>query len=127
MNNVIEIEGKEHFEKTVVESGVPCVVEFWAPGCGACQYMEQDFVEAAREFPEDVRFVRVNTHSNEEIAEIMRIKSVPTLVVFRGPRVFDIRVGRSSKKSILRMAQRVWDKEKGASFTTRIKNFFKHF
>jgi thioredoxin-like negative regulator of GroEL len=127
MSNIIDIDNKEHFEKTVIETDIPAIVEFWSPGCSSCQYVEGAFLDAANEFTGNVRFVRVNTHTNEEVARIMRIRHVPTLVVFRGPSVFDIRVGRSTKKSILRMAQRVHDKENGAGFVERLKSFFRHF
>lgn len=124
MNAVIDVEGREHFEEVVIGAGAPCVVDFWAPGCNPCRFMESDFLEAAKEFTGKVNFVRVNIETNQEIAEIMRIRSVPTLVAFRGPSVFDIRAGRSSKKSILRMAQRVLDKENGVGLFERIKRIF---
>lgn len=124
MNEIIEVEGKEQFEQAVVESDVPCIVDFWAPGCGPCQAMEDDFTEASKQFAGKVRFVRVNTQSNEDVADIMRIRSVPTLVAFRGPVVYDIRAGRTSKKSIVRMAQRVLDKEHGVGLLGKLKRFF---
>jgi thioredoxin-like negative regulator of GroEL len=124
MSEIIEIEGKEQFERTVVESDVPCIVDFWAPGCGPCLAMETDFTEASKRFEGKVRFVRVNTQSNEDVAGIMRIRSVPTLVAFRGPVVYDIRAGRTSMKGIVRMAQRVLDKEQGVGFFGRLKRFF---
>jgi len=125
MPDIIDIENTDQFEKTVIRTDIPAIVEFWAPGCGACQYMEEDFVAAAREFNGNVRFVRVNTHTNEEVAEIMRIRSIPTIVVFRGPEVFDIRVGRSTRKIILGMAQRVRDKEDGIGIFGKLKRLFK--
>lgn len=124
MSNVIEIEGREHFEEAVIGADAPCIVDFWAPGCGPCGFMEQDFFAAAEEFAGKVLFIRVNTQTNQEIAQIMRIRSVPTLVAFRGPSVYDIRAGRSSKKSILRMAQRVLDKENGVGLFGRIRRLF---
>ncbi len=127
MREVVDIMGREHFEEMVVGADMPCIVDFWAPGCAPCMTMENDFAEVSEKFAGKVRFVRVNIEDNDEVAQIMRIRSVPTLVTFRGPSVYDIRAGRSSKKSIERMAQRVLDKHQGASFVTRIKRFFEHF
>lgn len=124
MNEIIEVEGKEQFEQAVVESDVPCIVDFWAPGCGPCVAMEEDFSDASKQFAGKVRFVRVNTQANEEVATIMRIRSVPTLVAFRGPVVYDIRAGRTTKKGIVRMAQRVLDKENGLGFFGKLKRLF---
>ncbi len=125
-SEVVEISGREQFESVVVGAGMPCLVDFWAPGCGPCGAMEGDFAEASKRFAGAVRFARVNVQANEEVAEIMRIRSVPTLVAFRGPAVFDIRAGRSSQKAIERMAQRVLDKEHSVGFIARIKRFFGH-
>lgn len=124
MGEVIEIENRLHFEETVINSGKPSIVDFWAPGCTACKFMEDDFEEASKDFVGEVRFARVNTQENEEIAEIMRIRSIPTIVTFRGPAVFDIRVGRTTKKGILRMARRVLDEERGVGFWDKLKRLF---
>ena len=127
VSEVVEIDGREHFETVVVGGDMPCIVDFWAPGCAPCGAMEHDFVEASKRFAGAVRFARVNVQANEEVAQIMRIRNVPTLVTFRGPAVYDIRAGRSSRKAIIRMAQRVLDKEQGIGLITRIKRFFQHF
>ncbi len=106
---------------------MPAIVDFWAPGCSPCLAMEADFFAAAEEFKGGVQFVRVNTHSNQEVAEAMGIRSVPTVVVFRGAEVFDVRVGRSSKKGLQRMAQRVFDKEQGVGLLGKLKRFLEKF
>lgn len=124
MSDVIEINGREHFEQEVIGAEVPCIVNFWSPGCSACVVNDKDFEDAAKNFSDDVRFVSVNVQTNEEVAQAMRIRSVPTVVVFRGPSVFDVRSGRYTQKSITRMAQRVLDKENNVGLLARLKRFF---
>jgi len=123
VSNVIEINGREHFEQEVIGAEVPCIVNFWAPGCSACVVNDEDFEGAAKNFSDEVRFVSVNVQTNEEVAQAMHIRSVPTVVVFRGPDVFDVHSGRCTQKSITRMAQRVLDKENNVGLLARLKRF----
>lgn len=124
MSDVIEINGREHFEQEVIAAEVPCAVNFWAPGCSSCASCGGDFEVAAKNFSDGVRFASVNVHDNEEVAQAMRITRVPTVVIFRGPSVFDVRSGRCTQKHITRMAQRVLDKENNVGLFARLKRLF---
>ena len=125
MSDVIEINGREHFEQEIISAEVPCIVNFWAPGCASCVANDQDFEGAAKNFSDEVRFATVNVQTNEEVAKAMRIRSVPTVVVFHGPNVFDVRSGRSTLKTITRMVQRALDKHNNVGFFARLKRLFK--
>ena len=125
MSEVIEINGREHFEQEVIAADVPCVVKFWAPGCSSCVANDSDFEGAAKNFSDEVRFASVNVQTNEEVANAMRIRSVPTVVIFHGPHVFDVRSGRSTQKNIIRMAQRALDKHNNVGFFDRLKRLIK--
>ncbi|MCK4858875.1 MAG: thioredoxin family protein [candidate division Zixibacteria bacterium] len=123
MSDVIEINGREHFEQEIIAADVPCVVNFWSPGCASCVANDHDFEGAAKDFSDEVRFASVNVHTNQEVAQAMRIRRVPTVVIFRGTAVFDVRSGRCTQKNITRMAQRVLDKENNVGLLTRLKRF----
>lgn len=125
MSDVIEINGREHFEQEVIAAEVPCIVNFWSPGCASCVANDSDFEGAAKNFSDEVRFATVNVQTNEEVAQAMRIRSVPTVVIFHGPRVFDVRSGRSNLKNITRMAQRALDKHNNVGFFARLKRLIK--
>jgi thioredoxin-like negative regulator of GroEL len=86
---------------------------------------DSDFEGAAKNFTDEVRFAAVNVQTNEEVAQAMRIRRVPTVVAFRGPSVFDVRSGRSNLKNIVRMAQRVLDKHNNVGLFARLKRLFK--
>src|SRR5690606_27111314 len=60
----------------------PLIIDFWAPWCGPCRNFAPVFEEAAEKH-DDVVFAKINTEEQEELAAAMRIRSIPTLMVFR--------------------------------------------
>jgi len=72
---------KDNFVSSI--DGHPfAVVDFWAPWCGPCRSFAPTFAAAAARHPE-VRFAKVNTEAQPEIAAHFRIRSIPTLMIFR--------------------------------------------
>jgi thioredoxin 2 len=71
------------FEKTVLQSPVPVIVDFWAPWCGPCRAMAPHFERAAQELKDRVRLVKVNTEDAPGLAARYNIRAIPTLVLFR--------------------------------------------
>jgi len=74
------------FERHVGRSDLPILVDFWAPWCGPCRTMAPAFEEAARHLEPAVRLVKVNTEEAQGLAMQLGIRSIPTLVLFRGGR-----------------------------------------
>jgi thioredoxin 2 len=71
------------FDTQVARSGLPVVVDFWAPWCGPCKMMAPAFERAAAELEPRVRLVKVNTEAEPNLAARFGIRSIPTLVAFR--------------------------------------------
>lgn len=94
------------FEKLILESQVPVVVDFWAPWCGPCRAFGPIFEEAAKEYEGKVRFVKVNTEDCPMVAQAMGIRSIPTVVLFKGKDVFDHRIGLVPKDDFKSMLDR---------------------
>uniref|UniRef100_A0A1I7XZY9 Thioredoxin domain-containing protein n=1 Tax=Steinernema glaseri TaxID=37863 RepID=A0A1I7XZY9_9BILA len=65
-----------------VEDGKPLIIDFWAPWCGPCRQFAPVFDAAASKHA-DVTFAKVNTEEEQELAAGLRIRSIPTLMVFR--------------------------------------------
>ncbi|NLZ97328.1 MAG: thioredoxin family protein [Micrococcus sp.] len=71
-----------------VESNATVIVDFWAPWCTTCLRFSPIFTDVAQQF-DDVIFATVNTDEEQELAGIMGVRSLPTLVGFRnGKHVF---------------------------------------
>ena len=72
------------FEKHLQNSDLPLVVDFWAPWCGPCRQMAPHFAQAAGRLAPHYRLAKVNTEEEQGLAARFGIRSIPTLVVFRG-------------------------------------------
>jgi thioredoxin 2 len=79
-------------ERQVSSSDLPVVVDFWAPWCGPCKMMAPHFERAARELAPEVILAKLNTEEEQSAAAKYDIRSIPTLIAFKGGR----EVGRQS-------------------------------
>jgi thioredoxin len=71
----------EDFDTTIAENDI-VVVDFWAPWCGPCKGFAPVFEQLANENP-DLKFVKIDTDEEQELAGHFGIRSIPTLMIFR--------------------------------------------
>ena len=90
----------QDFEKEVLESDNPVVVDFWAPWCGPCKAMSPVIDEIAAEMSEKLKVVKVNIEDNPNAPTQYGVRGVPTFMVFKGGQVVDTRVGGMSKTQL---------------------------
>lgn len=74
---------KDTFQKEVLESDLPVVLDVYATWCPPCKYMLPIFTEVSREWAGKVKFVKVNADEEEELADTLNIQAFPTFVFFK--------------------------------------------
>jgi thioredoxin 1 len=88
------------FKQEVLDSDLPVLVDFWAPWCGPCRMVAPVVDEISEQYEGKVKVVKVNTDENPSVASQFGIRSIPTLMIFKGGQRVDMVVGAVPKTTL---------------------------
>jgi thioredoxin 1 len=100
MNEPINI-NEASFERAVIQSPIPVLVDFWAPWCGPCKMIGPLLEEIAKESDGRYRVTKVNVDDDPALQQRFGIRGIPTLLFFKDGAQRDQIVGAAAKKVIL--------------------------
>lgn len=94
---------KKNFEKEVVNSKVPVLIDFWAPWCGPCRMVGPVIDELSAEMQGKAKICKINVDEEAELASAFRVASIPTIVAVSNGKVINSAIGVRPKDELKKM------------------------
>jgi len=91
------------FDADVLNSEVPVLVDFWGAGCQPCERMAPIIDQIAFDYAGRIKVGKLDVQANQQTAARYRLRSIPTLLLFKGGKVVDQKVGAIGRKEVEKM------------------------
>jgi len=91
---------EQSFDEIIQKSKVPVLIDFWAEWCGPCKMLTPVIEELAAEYGETVKIAKVNVDQQSNLAARYGIRSIPTIIIFRGGEIVEQMVGMQAKEAL---------------------------
>ena len=91
----------DNFDNEVSSSNLPVLVDFWAEWCGPCKSLGPILEEISNDLKDQLKVVKVNLDENQDLAMKYSIRSIPTLLLFKGGELIDTKVGLLPKSDLV--------------------------
>jgi len=97
---VIDISDKD-FEQKVIKSGVPVLLDFWAPWCVPCKMVAPIVEKLSDKYDGQLKFYKINIDENPRTPARYRVMSIPSLMLFKNGKAVDTVVGAVPERSLV--------------------------
>jgi thioredoxin 1 len=91
---------EKNFDKEILQSTTPVIIDFWAEWCGPCRMMAPVFEDLSKEYEGKIKFVKINTEEAPELAGAFNIRGIPSLSIVNGKEEVNRIVGFAPKEEL---------------------------
>ena len=100
MGSFVKEVNDSNFEAEILNSDIPCLVDFWAPWCGPCKMIAPILDELAKEFGDKIKIAKVNVDDNPKTPTKYNVRGIPNLVLIKNGELVNQIVGFVQKEQI---------------------------
>ena len=100
--NIINVD-QDSFQKAILDSQKPVLVDFWAPWCGPCRAVAPVVEELARDYNGKVGFAKLNVDEAPFVASKYGVMSIPTIIVFKDGKPVQHAIGYQPKDQLKKL------------------------